>query len=254
MAKRKYAEEHENLDRWLVSYADFITLLFAFFVVMYSVSKVDTKKLVDTASAVKWALHFKGTGGVSEMPIFETVSGGEAGLGAIQGIVRPELRQQLDRIKLHIEQRLSPYLSQYRAQKIVQLEITGRSLVVRLAASHFFDPSFAALRPEALPVLDAVASELADLHRPIRVEGHTDNTPIHSSSFRDNWELSSVRAARIVAYLQDAHGIDPTLLSAAGYAATKPVASNDTPEGREQNRRLELVVEVSPGGSLIEMP
>jgi chemotaxis protein MotB len=116
--------------------------------------------------------------------------------------------------------------------------------MVRLSVAHFFDPSAAALRPEVIPVLDVIANELAGIRRPIRVEGHTDDQPTLGTRYRDNWDLSASRAASVTAYLERAHRIPPDLLSAAGYGDSRPTASNDTPQGRELNRRIDLVVEV----------
>jgi chemotaxis protein MotB len=113
MAKKKHEEEHENHERWLVSYADFITLLFAFFVVMYSVSRVDNKRLASTATAIKWALHFKGTGGLNQAPLFEgppSEGGGIAGFGG--GTHGPEVKEELENMRRKLNDRLRPFLSQ----------------------------------------------------------------------------------------------------------------------------------------------
>ncbi len=254
MMGKKHQEEHENHERWLVSYADFITLLFAFFVVLYSVSKVDNKKLVETAHAIKWAMHFAGTGGVGEMPIFDTavaegscpsnVKGGDKNMA--------EVKRVLETTRRRIENKLQAVLLGGKPPVKVITEVEGRRLIIRLAAAHFFDPAEAALRPESLPVLDAIASELAKLDRPVRVDGYTDSEPLQSSRYRDNWELSTSRAARVVSYLEKAHDIDRLLLSAAGYADTRPIADEKTADGRELNRRVELVVEVQPGGRLAQ--
>jgi chemotaxis protein MotB len=136
----------------------------------------------------------------------------------------------------------------------VAVEVDGRNLILRLAASHFFDAGTATLRPESLAVLDAIGGEMADLKRPVRVEGHTDSGAVRPGRFRDNWELSASRASRVVSYLQDAHQIAPALLSAAGFADTRPIAKEDTAEGREANRRIELVIQVAAGGSIAAMP
>jgi chemotaxis protein MotB len=120
----------------------------------------------------------------------------------------------------------------------------------RLHAGTFFDPASAALRPEVLPVLDAVAEELSALQRAVKVEGHTDHSPVQGSVYPTNWHLSASRAAAVSAYLVDKHTFGRELLSATGYADTRPLQSNDTEEGREANRRIELVVNVSPDDSL----
>jgi chemotaxis protein MotB len=129
----------------------------------------------------------------------------------------------------------------------VTVEAENGRLAVRLATTQMFGASQVSVRPEALPVLDAVAEELKALGRPVRVEGHADDAPISSERYANNWELSTARAAVVAAYLEAAHHFAPGKLSAAGYAASRPIASNDTAEGRQANRRLELVIELEPG-------
>lgn len=249
MARKKKHEEHENHERWLVSYADFITLLFAFFVVMYSVSRVDNKRMVAAAQSIKWALHFSGNGGVGELPIFQgppSNGGTVSGVGA-SGAMTSERLKQMDQLKKRFEKRLKPYLLDKKASQTVVIELANGRLTLRLAASAFFDPSLAAVRPEAIPVLDAIAAELAATARPVRVEAHTDDTPVGRGGFRNNWELSAARAATVTAFIQEAHGMAPELLTAAGRASAHPLVPNDTAAHREQNRRVELVVDLYSG-------
>ena len=137
-----------------------------------------------------------------------------------------------------------------RSTPVVIIQNEPGKLAIRLAATRFFDPGFSALRPEALSVLDAVAGELSPLGLPIRVEGHTDDGQPASGRYKNNWELSSARAATVAAYLEAAHPVAPQNVYAAGYAASRPVADNKTAEGREANRRIELVLEVNAGDSL----
>jgi chemotaxis protein MotB len=122
--------------------------------------------------------------------------------------------------------------------------------MVRLSVAHFFDAMQAAIRPDVIPVLDVVAAELGRMHRPIRVEGHTDDTPVITARYRDNWDLSASRAASVASYMERAHRIPGNLLSAAGYGDSRPVATNDTAAGRELNRRIDLVLEVKPTDNL----
>ena len=246
MAKREVHEEHENHERWLVSYADFITLLFAFFVVMYSVSRIDNKRMVDVVKSIKFAMHFKGQGGVDAMPIFD----GPASEGGCVANVDTETRPQkqieaVEAMRRRMEKKFKGFLLEKPGLTTsVTLHIEGKKLMVRLSVAHFFDPNAAALRPEVIPLLDVIAGELARLHRPLRIEGHTDDVPPVATRYRDNWDLSASRAASVTAYLERAHRIPADLLSAAGYGDSRPVASNDTPQGRELNRRIDLVIEV----------
>ncbi len=242
MSKKKHEEEHENHERWLVSYADFITLLFAFFVVMYSVSRVDNKKVQKAAASIKWAMHMSGTGGVGQMPIFDGPPDGTiADLGG-GGI--PPAQAAAESIRRQIENRVRPFVIQNKGPAAVTITVEADRVMVRLAAADFFDPGQSALRPQILPVLDAIAQEVVPLKRPLRVEGHTDDTPAAGGRFRDNWELSASRAATVVSYLERAHEASPGLLSATGYAATRPIVEGTSPEARDLNRRVEIVLEL----------
>jgi chemotaxis protein MotB len=253
MAKKQHHEEHENHERWLVSYADFITLLFAFFVVMYSVSRVDNKRLTQVVHSIKFALHFKGSGGLEQMPMFEgppSEGGCVTNTGAAARTANvPEVKKEAEKMRKKLQKRLDAFLlNRPEMAKSVVVQVEGKRLVVRLSAARFFDPNQAAVRPEMIPVLDVIAGELAALNRPVRVEGHTDDTPVSTKRFRDNWELSSSRASAVVAYVQRAHRIDGRILTAAGHGSTRPMADNDTAAGREANRRIEMVVDVTDDG------
>ena len=247
--KREHAEEHENHERWLVSYADFMTLLFAFFVVMYSVSRIDQKRMVDVVKAIKFAMHYKGTGGADQLPIFEAPVSNEGGCVTGIGEQRPN-RQEIEAVEAvrrKIEKKLKGILLERPENPpTVLMHTEGRKLMIRLSAARFFDPSQAAIRPEVIPVLDAIAIELAQFRRPIRIEGHTDDQTAARTRFRDNWDLSASRAASVASYMQGAHHIEGRMLSAAGRGSAWPIADNNTALGRETNRRVELVVEVKP--------
>ena len=253
MARRKREEEHENHERWLVSYADFITLLFAFFVVMYAVSRVDNKRLIQAADSIRWAMHFSGTGGTNALPIFDgppSEGGGPAlTAGGITALERQ--RQAIEMLRKRIERRIRPFVAERPDPTAVTVTIEGRRLAVRLAATDLFDPGQAALRPQCLAVVDAIAGELVSLERLIRVEGHTDETPVASARFRNNWELSAARAATVVTYLEGAHHANPELLAAVGLGSARPFVRGDDALARERNRRVELVIELEPRDPLL---
>ena len=249
MAKRQHHEEHENHERWLVSYADFITLLFAFFVVLYATSRVDNKKMVQVVNSIKFAMHFKGTGGIEKQNLFEgpPTEGGRC-IPTPNGTdqrARTKQRERIEQLRKRIDHRLHRFL-QTRPENYVQIDVEHDRMTVRLSASHFFDPNQAAIRPEMIPVLDVIAAEMVAMGLPIRVEGHTDETRLASTRYRDNWDLSSSRAAAVASYVQHAHNMDGKLLAAAGYGSTRPLGDNDTPAGREANRRVELLIQFHP--------
>lgn len=239
--RRQEQEEHVNHERWMVSYADFVTLLFAFFVVMYAVSQVDNDRLKQTSQSLRTALGSQKVDG----PELDKWTGPkcEGDCVAFQGIPDPKLAEELRR---RLEGSLRPWLREQKEPAVAITELEGKRLVIRLSAGQFFEPAAAALHPEALPILDAIGSQLTGIDRRIRIEGHTDVQPIRTERFRNNWDLSASRAATVVAYLEQAHGIPSQRLAAVGMAATQPVAGNDTSEGREANRRIDIVVETEP--------
>jgi chemotaxis protein MotB len=247
VAKKQHQEEHENHERWLVSYADFITLLFAFFVVLYSTSRVDNKRMQQVVHAIKFAMHFKGTGGVDKMPIFDgppSEGGCIANVGTDKKTKHEEIHK-VENLRRKLENKLNSLLQNRPLDtNTVTFQVEGKRLIIRLSAARFFDPSQAAIRPEVLPILDAIVGELLDLNRHIRIEGHTDDSPVNSSRFRDNWDLSSSRAAAVASYIQRAYRLEGRMLSAAGYSSTRPLVPNDSPGAREANRRVEMAIEM----------
>jgi chemotaxis protein MotB len=252
VAKRVVHEEHENHERWLVSYADFMTLLFAFFVVMYAVSSVDTKRVTAAQKSVRWAMHFEGKGGTNSLPLYSTAPAGGQGMldSALAGpMVRQRIRKAEDTRK-QLEKKLAPMLmgQKNRGGKVV-VEVDGRTLRVRLSAGQFFDAGSAVLRPDALPVLDIIMEEVTPLQQALRVEGHTDDRLV-GGRFKSNWELSSSRAAAVVDYIERAHGYPSSMLSLVGYGASRPLKSNNSSDGREANRRIDLSVEFEAAGNL----
>jgi chemotaxis protein MotB len=253
VAKRKkhagHEEEHENHERWLVSYADFITLLFAFFVVLYSVSRVDQKRVVQAEQSMRWAMHFSGEGGVSKMAMFDgPPSEGGLILNMSGGAMGLSKEQAVENVRRRVENRIRPFVMERKgAGSAVAILVEGSRVTIRLATGEFFDSGSAAIRPSALPIIDAIAAEIVPLARPLRIEGHTDEVPFQGDRFRDNWELSASRAAAVVSYLAGAHRATPELLGAIGYGSTRPVVQGTDEEALRQNRRVEMVVEIESG-------
>jgi chemotaxis protein MotB len=251
LAKKQKHEEHENHERWLVSYADFITLLFAFFVVLYSISRVDNKRMAQVQQSIKFALHFKGTGGIDQLPLFEgpPVDGGKCRKErGFDEHPKTKQREAAEKARKRMEKKLKTYLQMRPQPQVVQIETERDRITVRLSASHFFDPSQAAIRPEMIPILDLIAEELATMEMPLRIEGHTDESRFGVGRFRDNWELSASRAAAVASYIELAHHMSGKLLSAAGFGSTRPLVQGNTAAAHEANRRVEMVVQFEPGG------
>ncbi len=241
----KKPKPHPSHERWLVSYADFITLMFAFFVVLYATSKADIKKQVQMANSIDSA--FRTLGLFQQNP----TKNGAAGLAHNQeGPVIPmnvimgdELMAppavKTDLAKL--QERLSGMLSNQIAEHIVSMRIGRDGLVISLREAGFYDSGSADVHPSSLPILNKIASTLATTPYDIRIEGHTDNVPIHTEHFDSNWELSTTRATRLTRIFV-ANNFAPYRMSASGYAEFHPVATNETTEGRSQNRRIDIIV------------
>jgi chemotaxis protein MotB len=227
----------DNHERWLVSYADFMTLLFAFFVVMYAISSVNEGKYRVVGQAIGSAL------GVIAVPGGQPVPGGGRGAnsrGALSGDALARHRERMS----ELERTLGAALAPLAAEGQVRLLRNARGLTVDIGAGALFAPGQATLRQEARDVLVAVAKVVRVGEEPLEVEGHTDDTPIYSSAFPSNWELSATRASTVVRLLVE-QGVAPARMAAIGRAQFQPVESNDTAEGRARNRRVSLTVVAS---------
>ena len=257
MIRRKHSRKHPNHERWLVSYADFITLLFAFFVVMYSTAQVDQRKVGRLALAIQVAFQELGVFpdsntkvplNITEPMPFDTVQAIEnakhnAELGHISSHPLDELSASAEEANLTtLQAELQQALQHEIKMHTVSLHRETEGLVISLREFGFFDSGSATLRPSALPAIDRIASILSIRTCRLRIEGHTDNVPIHTPQMASNWELSTARATELVRLLIVRYGFSPQRLSAAGYAEYHPISSNETAAGRAQNRRVDLVV------------
>jgi chemotaxis protein MotB len=255
---KKKHPEHVNLERWLVSYADFITLLFAFFVVMYAMANQDKAKIKQVAESINrsftGASSMADVGSGKDISVFSnpTTPMGQVidqDTGRTNG--KPEVTPELQKIAERIEESLSYQLQTTDLKDQLKLVYDDRGLVIRFSANKLFKPGQANVDKEYLPVIDRIAQIIAQGTRVIRVEGHTDDQPMpEGSKFDTNWELSAARATWIVRYMKAKFNIPTSRLSAAGYAEGQPLSSNATEAGRALNRRVEIVVtnvKVAPG-------
>lgn len=238
-----------------VSYADFITLLFAFFVVLYASSQVDKRKVGRLALAIQVAFQ--------QMGVFETsntkipLNDSEAvpfsqvqvvenaqrttdlehfvqpmkGILAANSATMTDIREELERV-----------LAKEIKDKIVDVRFRKDGVVVSLREVGFFESGKAGMRTSSKGAIDRLTAILGTRSEALRIEGHTDNVPIHNNQFGSNWELSSARATELIKVFVEQYHFDPARLSAAGYAEFHPLASNDTPEGRARNRRVDVVI------------
>jgi chemotaxis protein MotB len=225
---RKKKQGRVSRDRWLVSYADFITLLFAFFVVLFATGESDKSKKVELAASIESA--FK------EMGVFEAHAkspGNSTGPYAARAATTPE---DLPQVRHQLEEAARPEID----RGVIGLHDAPNGLVISLQEAGFFDSGAAEVRPSALAVLNRIAVALPETT--LRVEGHTDNVPIHTAQFASNWELSSARASSVARLLLLHANVHAEQMSVAGYAEFHPATSNATAEGRARNRRVDIVL------------
>lgn len=218
---------HESSERWLVSYADFITLLFALFVLLYAVSNQTKQRRTRIYMQVASALGARPIEGGARPGIAELGRNGP-GAGRLAEVMR-RLRHVIEKFP----------------ESGVTLKMDPRGLVISLSAARFFASGEAEITPSQLPVLDAVIGAIAPLKNRIEIDGFTDSKPIHDEHFRDNWELSAARAGTVLRYVLAHSSVQPVQLSLAGYGPYRPVASNATAQGRALNRRVEIVIKRS---------
>jgi chemotaxis protein MotB len=241
--RQRLPEEHENTERWLVSYADFITLLFAFFVVMYSMSSVNEGKYRVLSDTMVDA--FK-TPPKSPAPI--QVGQPTKSVAAASGkVMEPEVIKlkpnqsvpddSMKNIAMDIKKAMKPLID----QGLIKVDQNKLWVTIEMKSSILFASASAELEDEARPVLRELSTVLGKLPNHIDVEGHTDNLPINTEFFRSNWELSATRAASVV-HVFSRHGVEPSRLTAIGYGEYRPIADNATGSGRLKNRRVSVVI------------
>lgn len=249
MARKKRHEEHENLERWLVSYADFITLLFAFFVVMYAISQVNVAKYRVLSDSLVNAFKNAPNAALPSPIKMDAKSQAASGQSVKQMVVIKKNdgamdARQRDKMKV-IAKDLFKVMEPLVKEGQVRVTQSARGIAVEINASVLFAPGQAALESGSIKVLKAVGLVLAQVPNDIQVEGHTDNTPISTVAYPSNWELSTARASSVVRLFIDT-GVPGGRLVAVGYGENRPVESNATPEGRSRNRRVTIMILAEP--------
>jgi chemotaxis protein MotB len=253
MRRRRKHIAHASHDRWLVSYADFITLLFAFFVVMYSTAQVDKKKVNRLATAIQVAFQQLGAYPTAELsgeaPIEESVEVRK--VVPVLPLPRNDENRDLTELRKELEQALAPEI----ARGEVEVRSGRDGLVISLREAGFFDSGSAGVKVGSQQAFSRMAGLLGERQYNIRIEGHTDNVRIHNSQFTSNWELSTARSTEMIRLLIIKYGFAPQRLSAGGYSEYHPIASNSTEAGRALNRRVDVVVVGKSGASdLVPVP
>jgi chemotaxis protein MotB len=242
--RRKKAHKASH-ERWLVSYADFVTMIFALFVVLFASARNDTARQADMASAIAAAFTELGLFAPhSTTPPLNSQMAASAKAAVVtvannsDFIGTAQQRTDLVALKKRLEGELA---SEIRLQTVA-LRMSKDGLVISLLEAGFFDSGSAMYKPSSAPIIERIAGRLRPLPNELRIEGHTDEVPIHSTLFASNWELSTGRATTIARLLIEQYRFDPAKLSAAGYAQYRPFASNMDEIGRARNRRVDVVV------------
>lgn len=252
MARKKKHPEHVNHERWLVSYADFMTLLFAFFTSLYAISNVDAKKANKMQASTQKAFN------VDVLSTTQSASG--IGPGTIDASV-PKPKKKSDSIyagkgpsaKRHnidtkpktvkdVFHELQGLIKKQNLGEGVGLSMIKNDVILTLKDKAFFETGSAHIRPEALPFINTVAEAIFPTQLPIRINGYTDDVPPTGDKFTSNWDLSSERAVSVVEYFAQEYGYPPASMTIGGMGSTHPIGDNKTPEGRSKNRRIDIIL------------
>lgn len=229
--RRKRDDDNENLERWLLTYADLITLLLAFFIMMYTFSKQDSQKYAEVVSHLRSIFSGEGV---------------PTGTGELVGIDPAQLPSKMlitpEEIKRQLEEDLKGITDLNGSGENITVISDERGIVIRILDKAFFDEGKAELKERARNTLTGILPTLKNVSNQVRIEGHTDNVPINTVEFKSNWELSVRRATEVVRYYIEKGNLSPARVSAAGYAEYRPVMSNNTPHNRAMNRRIEIII------------
>lgn len=246
MRRKRRHKPQVNHERWLVSYADFITLMFAFFVVLFATSQADKRKQAEVSQAINQAFRTLGLFQPARIDphakaLAKSPSKAAVPTSIVLGdelAVSPVVKQDLNRLKHELAGKLSNQIEKH----VATLHIGRKGLVISLREAGFYNSGSAVPHPSSMKSIQAIAAILKSSPYDIRIEGHTDNVPIHTAQFDSNWELSTARATWMARLLIERDHFRPARLSASGYAEYHPVASNATAEGRSKNRRVDIII------------
>ena len=256
MSRKKKHAEHVNHERWLVSWADFMTLLFALFTALYAISSVDSKKAAAVAASTRAAFNMEvikndappaGGGPSHSSDTTQTQQAIESTEAlkeesASKKISMQQMRKEdVDQMQESLR-KLKSIMPTIPINAGITLRSTKTSIILTLKDKAFFRPGSAMLLPEVLPVVDKIAQVLVSSKMYIRVEGHTDDQPSSNKRYASNWDLSAARAVSFVRYLAEEYAYPPEDLAVAGYASGHPIATNSTAEGRAANRRVDIIL------------
>ncbi|WP_431086486.1 flagellar motor protein MotB [Paenibacillus sp. 8b26] len=250
----------DHRDRWMITYADLITLLLIFFVVMYAMSSLDAKKYEVVVQSLQDTFHKgdsileQGSGitGTADRytsknpPTTKQPSSDNKAAGPTKLTEREQAFRKQEKELQNLMGVIEQYIADNKLQDQIFVSDQPRGIVITLNDRFLFDQGRAALKQGSANTLSKLASLFRDLKTPISIEGHTDNIPftraLNASTYKDNWELSGARALSVLRFFLDREGLSPTEFQYAGYADTRPVGDNTTEAGRQKNRRVEITV------------
>jgi chemotaxis protein MotB len=238
--KKKHDAEHDNHERWLLTYSDLITLLMIFFVIMYAMSNVDAQKYQVLSQSLEGALNPSGLGGTGSG--VSSTSGGGIDQAAADALAADGKTEKVDPKLIAAAQQIQKLLNEKGLQDKVSVSIKERGVVVGLMNTVLFEPGSAQIKPEAVPTLIAIGQIANGVHNYIRVEGNTDDVPQSSAQFPSNWELSVVRATEVLKLMIAQSGVAPDKISAVGYGEYRPSVPNISADNRSKNRKVDIVI------------
>ena len=246
MAKKHRAELHEDHtdESWLIPYADLLTLLLALFIVLYASSNIDMQKA--QAQAAAFYMEMTEGGGLTNMPVLRAPSDETSP-------ETPEAAATEEESLVDLQSMLQNMLRDEGLEGQVTTDIDDRGLVISMSDAVLFDPGYALIKDQYSDVMVRIGTTINRLPNYIRIEGHTDNVPQYSERFPSNWDLSTGRATSVLRLFEDRANIPPQKLIAIGYGEWRPIASNDTVDGRSKNRRVDIII-LSSRYNVLENP
>lgn len=229
MARKKKKGDDVNTNAWMDTYADTITLLLTFFILLYSMSAVDTQKLNELTAALKNSLQ--GSTKVTDLK----------NIGQLKVAIEKDGDKLVSKYE-NLSKKLNKIIDEKGLKDDIKVREEDRGIVLQLGENILFDPGKANLKEDRKKVLDGITTIIKSTDNDVLVEGHTDDVPMHNKEFASNWELSTARAVGVVKYFVDEQKLDPIRFSAKGYGEFKPLVKNDTPEHRATNRRVDILI------------
>ncbi|MCK5236945.1 MAG: OmpA family protein, partial [Deltaproteobacteria bacterium] len=241
-------EEAEEGAPWMATFADLMSLLLTFFVLLLSFATMDVIKFRDAMGSLRMAFgHEVAAQGLHSQRAASII---QHDFKEMDKMVEPPIEMRYRQMGMEkvvvneneeVLEKISESIDRNKLESLVKAEVTGRGVVLSVEGQLFFKSGSDILKEEAYPLLDDIIGIVEEFPYKMSVEGHTDDTPINTAKFPSNWELSTGRAISTLRYIMDTGRVSSNRLGASGYADTRPIASNDTPEGRQKNRRVEFI-------------